>query len=65
MLVLRFHGLFTLAKFKMPISQQQNMIETRFKNWYVHEYQLYKLRNMGRVPIRAGALITVNTVNVC
>ena len=37
---------FTLAKFKMPISQQRNMVETSFKNWHVQENQLYKVGNM-------------------
>ncbi len=43
-----FNEVFTLAKLKMPISQQQNMIETWFKNWQVQKNQLYKMRNMGR-----------------
>ena len=39
---------FTLAKLKMPISQQGNMVETKFKNWHVQENQLYKLGNIWR-----------------
>ena len=54
-----FDEKFTLAKLIMPTSQQRNMIEIRFKNWHVQENQLYKLTG---TLIRAGVLITVNTV---
>ena len=38
------------------------MVETGFKNWHVQENYLYKMGNMGKPLIRAGALITANTV---
>ncbi len=39
---------FTLAKVKMSISQQRNMLESRFKNWHVQENQLYEMGNIVR-----------------
>ena len=57
-----FSEFSTLAKLKMPISQQWNMIETSFKNWHVQKNHFYQLRNMGRGAIRAGVLIMANTV---
>ncbi len=46
-----------LVKLKMPISQEQNMIQTRSKNWHVQENQLLTLRNMRRALSRAGHLL--------
>ncbi len=46
----------------MTISQQPDMIETSFKNWHVQENQLYKMEIWGGALIRAGALITANTI---
>ena len=60
MLIWSFSEFSTLAKLKIPISKQRSMIETRFKNWHVQKNQLYQLRN--RALIRAGVLITANTV---
>ncbi len=64
MLVWSFNKFFTLAKLKMPLSQQWNMIETSFKTGMFRKISSISWEIWGRALIRTGALIAANMVHV-